>query len=556
MVGILVRLPPPPKPPKWVRKLRRSPVAVPIWKISKAHFVGPWPCGEWDKAEKAGQEALDRLQRCSDAYRAREDRWRVGMLAALSEGKTTLKAAEKLGYHHIRASEDDWQPLPSPLYHVTAAKDAILKEGFKSRRRRSAYGGEGLGGGDEDAIHLTADPEYADLIRWTFLEAQGVASGKITARHLVLAARRGDGAEKPYLKRFLEKEGDATTAKLLLKGRIRVSEFNTPEAKEPPKSGGIATTLRCEGDVPRGWRPMSRPLWTDKEGKRCWSHWSRPATREERIEKTLDLYKWFLYARQEAGGPIDPVFAFSDWKAISRRSPRQVSLLTFTPCPGAHGETHGSAEAEWRTYSGKALKLVAVDGAPPPKGTSKAWLKCRTGVEAAEEANPRIEYGYWGAPEWMVHGKRHSIQPAEYGNGVLTKRLSDARVEAAKQSSTPGNDRLLVFRTPVRQADLKADRKAWWDPPDPVLDRLDREKCESAIDPEDHGGWNRAAKAACWEKLLRWGEVPEEPEEWDWRKSWDVMGRAVIGKDAVVLARDIRLVARKDPQDRWKTRES
>ena len=73
------------------------------------------------------------------------------------------------------------------LYHATVAGDAILSQGFKTRKE---IGKGALGGGPDDVISFTADPEIAKAIAVALVEVIRIAKGQITFETVMQMAKQ------------------------------------------------------------------------------------------------------------------------------------------------------------------------------------------------------------------------------------------------------------------------------------------------------------------------------------------------------------------------------
>jgi len=298
-----------------------------------------------------------------DKYRPRDQAWKAQMERALSMGTITEKDAEKRGFYSTY-STDGWKPLPDTLYHVTTAKDAVERDGLKTRDELDMGRGAGLGGGESDTISFTTDPDIAAAVEYGLREMHQAANGEITPAELIARAERPDADEapKPFVTDMMQyhdrnwqpgqpyPEG----VRNLLSGEKRLSYAE----------GGSITKPTTETEAAeKGWRPADSAIpIVGGDGIERYMNWVRPMTPDEKTEAEVDWYKHYSYWRDAAGGRTDPLFFTSDTKALAAMNPDQFATLKFTPAPGAQGyQTSGMAE--WRTKTGDAVQLDGVAAA-------------------------------------------------------------------------------------------------------------------------------------------------------------------------------------------------
>lgn len=288
-----------------------------------------------------------------DNYHERQ-MWEQSVFAAASLGKLTLEDAEARGIHILTMRGDPWGDLPPDLYHVTTNVEAVERDGLKSRFELGMDTGTGLGGGEDKSISFTTDAETALAIADAFQEAHDVATGAKTIADMMEEARgAGGGAERPYLEGIMRqwksdwKTGDPLPDGVKA-GLVGVFLRHTLPSIEPPR------------DEPGDWKPSRFDKgWLRGDGKVAHTEWERPETEDEARENRFSFYKTFAFFREHAGGRMDPLFFSSDVKALARMDPkRDVAVLHLRPIRGARGTRMGSSLSEWRTYTGKAVKLV------------------------------------------------------------------------------------------------------------------------------------------------------------------------------------------------------
>lgn len=282
------------------------------------------------------------------ASSARRKKWTSAVLAAISEGRMSVEDAKAKGLNPMSARLDKFEPLPDVMYHVTVAADKVAAEGLRSRNNRGSSGGEGLGGGDDDAVSLTTSTRVAQGIYDGMLEAKAVIEGKITPAQLFEAAKRGEGASRPWaadLQKHIE--GSYGSMDRFLSGRMEENSV---------------LNFKRRDEVPKDWEPIGEPL-VDADNQNRWSRWSRPATDQEKRENAFNFYRANSLFRESAGGKYDPYFAFGDLDAFAAVKPENIKIFKASPASKqVIGEKIGGAEAEYRIFSGKVVKLEPWDG--------------------------------------------------------------------------------------------------------------------------------------------------------------------------------------------------
>jgi hypothetical protein len=296
-----------------------------------------------------------------DAYIKRVRDWEASVEGAISEGLLSTEEAHSLGYRAGGdiASYGGWKEMPSEvLYHVTTAKSKVEQEGLKSRRELQQESGKGLGGGSDTAISFTTDPKWAAAIEQGIREMKDISEGKLTIPMMMKMAGKGEGTEgKSYFTRLMDywhyKKEDKGSGKVppavkdMLRG-IRVSQGTF---------GGKPSELPSEKGAK--WSPVkTSPSWVGGDGKRRYTQWQRKLTPAEKIDDTVNFYKWFAMVREEAGGVGNPLFFMSDVSALKNLPSQEIAILKFRPKKGARGYQMG-ALGEWRTKSGKAVELIS-----------------------------------------------------------------------------------------------------------------------------------------------------------------------------------------------------
>ena len=90
-----------------------------------------------------------------------------------------------------------------------------------------------------------------------------------------------------------------------------------------------------------------------------YNHFYRRMTDEEKQDENFRMYKFFAAFREEAGGPLDPLFFGSDSKGLGNVPEQEVGICVCKPIPGAMG-FQVSGLGEWRTNKGTAVQIVEI----------------------------------------------------------------------------------------------------------------------------------------------------------------------------------------------------
>jgi hypothetical protein len=305
-----------------------------LWKQPKAEFVGTF---EREFPGKTGSEVFtpEEEERYL-AYRSRDRQWQASTLRAVSEGKLEPEQAYKQGLD--RDSGIEFKPLPSVLYHVTTAASNVEADGLKTRQELGQFDGHGLGGGTSDTVSFTTDPKIAAGIESSMLEARKVARGETTVADMMASAERGDGADHPWVSDLNRYHGKAIDD--MIRGVKTESEIFGHTRDEMP-----------------GWTPKADAYhWTGGDKLERYNQWERPATEAEKRDTAFQFFKGWSLFRENAGGPLDPLFFGSDYKALGETPVSEIKTLKFSPIPNAKGYQVSSL-GEWRINSGGAVRI-------------------------------------------------------------------------------------------------------------------------------------------------------------------------------------------------------
>lgn len=265
------------------------------------------------------------------------------------------------------------------LYHTTTDLKGVKEKGLLTRVELGLQRGTGLGGGQEDTISFTTDKAIAEELEFVFREAAAYLRGEVTPDDLVRMAKRGEGAKQPYYERMRE----MVVSRVSAGGRDPEEVFW--EYMDRLRRGVRVRVALLGKDVSE-LLPDSRPVgptWVGGDGKTYTTAWEEPADQDYVQSEKWEVYQRFLYARQEAGGPDNPVFFLADLARLAQRKPEDIRALTFTLRPGVeltdenaegfgYGDRWLTGMSELRLKSGKMVM-------PYPK-----WRKEHAKVVAGE----------------------------------------------------------------------------------------------------------------------------------------------------------------------------
>jgi hypothetical protein len=324
-----------------------------IWKMPMEQYA-PHP---FTPEEQKLTEWTDDMMERRRGYRRQQDAWTHSMSRAISQGLITPEEAEQRGFKPANVSKINWQPLPSPLYHVTTHRTAAVQQGLKSRYELQQSSGKGLGGGDEYTISFTDSYEIAQGIYRAIREGREVAALSKGPMQLLIEADKGEGAQRPFLNDIFKQYTSSSDQgqyslqnlpdplKWLVSG-MRVSRAYFPETAEEwaAKNG-------------EGWKPFGE-RWPHGEEER-YTQFARKMSKDEFREECFRLFKAFLFFREQAGGHLDPLFFTADEKGLGATPPDEIAILVCQPRKGAVGYKV-NALGEWRTFAGEAIDIVDV----------------------------------------------------------------------------------------------------------------------------------------------------------------------------------------------------
>ena len=297
------------------------------WQMAKEEYTGEHPYqGYVESTPLPSDESLA-------AYHAKSQEWEQSTIAAISLGKLSPDQAHHLG---LQGFNENLKPLPSVLYHVTTAADAVEAEGLKTRFELKQDEGTGLGGGDNKTVSFTESLDTAKSIADSFHEAHDVAAGTKSVAEMVQEAK--DGTPKSFYDEVARHYGDVQLDAILHGKKIESGLFGPP-------------------DSPGNWVGYGEG-WLGGDGQQHYASWERDETPAERIETAWRFYQTFSFFRDAAGGKLDPLFIWNDVAALAKMDTKQIGVMQYHPAsPEVRGWRMG-ALGEWRTGTGKAVRLT------------------------------------------------------------------------------------------------------------------------------------------------------------------------------------------------------
>jgi ribosomal protein S18 acetylase RimI-like enzyme len=305
--------------------------------------------GEWKETETEDESRT--------RYR-RKNEWEQSLLAALSLGKMNPDDADTRKYLATSIGSrfaDAFKPLPQVLYHVTTAKSKVQNGGLQSRFELSMQNGLGLGGGDNKSISFTEDLDIAKGIYSAMIEAKRVAAGEFTVQQMMDIAAKGEGADRPWITEFVRWAGAYRSHNEWSPGQPLPEDMQAILEGKKVQSVGFVAPMSESKLKETGYEPIGEG-WQGRD-EHFWSAFKRPMTPKEKQDVEFDQYKVFCYARENAGGALNPLFFSTDVEGLAKVPEAEIAILKFKPVLGAMG-TQESALGEWRTYSGQAVQLV------------------------------------------------------------------------------------------------------------------------------------------------------------------------------------------------------
>lgn len=266
-----------------------------------------------------------------------KQKWERRIKSAICTGEMSVEQAKTLGFR----GDEKYEPLPPVLYHTTSNLRGIQGSGFHLKTRNELEGDDSaaLGGGTSDTISFTTDRKIAEAIKTCFLEAHAILTDKTAFEKYENNARKGLDAKKPYFNEMM-KLIDVKNAYSKLKTGYYIEREIIPKSKK---------------EVPASWKPIGEGY----NGR--YYQFKRPVTPEERDEELLRFYKVYSFMREQAGGMYDPLIWGYPIKTLKALKPNDVAVLICKPANQNCKGYRVSAMGEWRTNTGKAVKIVGVE---------------------------------------------------------------------------------------------------------------------------------------------------------------------------------------------------
>lgn len=366
-----------------------------IWRIPFEEYVASPHDADWQELPE--EEQWHYLA----ARRNRQREWRESYLRAASQGRASTDVPEE---HDLYYEFEKWKELPWLLFHVTTGLSSVMDKGLLSRAELNMEYGLGLGGGPEDTISFTASFATAVQIRDAILLAQQVALGNFTLADMLQQSKEGTDASRPYYEFFL-------------------SYYQTPKQREEGVFPQVFTEVLETGD----------------------------------ISATADIFRWWLIAREDAGGPMNPLFVSSDIPGLAEIPEEEIEILVARPPKGSKG-INVSGLGEWRLYSTRHLDLI-----PYSEWGSQIQADhyANQFQEFREERGFKLEE-YESFPE-IVAPLDALRSDMEYEFWHWEHRWPDMEVIAHADDHVvvDGGDYLMVFRYPDQQLNLDINNIYW-----------------------------------------------------------------------------------------------
>ena len=521
----------------------------PIWKLPKKVYVErrvPEPANlpEWQGCyERKDDVCPDLWSAHFSRVRGFERKWDAAVAQAVARGLLHPDKASKRGggseytIDHWRQERGGpfWEgqaPLPVPLYHVSTAKTKVLRKGLMTKdqlRRTRKKEVLGLGGGSSNTISFTTDPHYARTIKEAVLESIKVARGEWGIGDLIEKARKGDKARRPYLADFARIEsnstwqpGDPLPEKLVYgaQGEAVIHSYDLDRRYKNIPACRTEAWYRA-----RKMRPYTTgegSVW-QQGNKDCYFRGIRKLTPDEARARRFDTFKAWLYARQEAGGPDNPVLFGVDPKINARLDPKEIGLFEAEPCRGAWAARQ-NGEDEWRVSDGRVVRLTRLDGKKIP--FRRLSSRCRVPTKANAPLPVRLRTLYMPWPDFYKWTNIFT-EPTPLHAVRLFGRYKDAEAYG-KTWARDQHTHVNMAQVTVPEAWLRAVDNDWEaaDSSFVVEKFLGREvAARNCDDLTEEAGvkkpWELPAtpRRDCLRRLLRYGDIPALKGEKDWRGS-------------------------------------
>lgn len=313
----------------------------------------------------------DEIQAISKKRRKLDDEWEADTKDAVSMGDLDPNEAEKRGLGTPRS--EDWVELPEDVYHVTTNAEAVRRDGLKSRDELG--GTAALGGGETDTVSFTADRETALGIERGLREGVAVAKGDITVDELIDNAVTGSDADRPYIEDLYQGgTANISGSRDWKKGDPEPDGFQVLRAGRKLESDKMAY---AEADLKPGEK-LHGNTWQGGDGNTYAGGITRPATKTEKQTARFELYKRTSTYREEAGGPLNPLFFAQDTGHLASTKKENIKVMKFKPAKKGAKGVRLSALGEIRTYTGDAVELA--EELPAAVYEGKKWREFLSGI--------------------------------------------------------------------------------------------------------------------------------------------------------------------------------
>lgn len=337
----------------WIRNNCRF-AANEIWRMKADDYI---------LSQFPGLDFAQIINDHTSEYVAARHRWDSAMKRALSFGQISLEDARKLRFTEMNYDEKI-ASLPLVLYHVTTSKSGVERNGLKSRRELNQNFGGGLGGGTSDTISFTEDLDIAKAIKQALLDGRKVARGDISVQDMIEIAKKGEGAKQPWIGPWFDYyfNMERTDKRGSIPKEIQTVIDGIEVENSMPDTAERYNQMRADrGSGTSGWEPHGERWPHGDADTEAYTTWKRKLNPTELRAKWFGLYKSFMFFRERAGGPLDPLFFSSDEGYLANVPEDQIAILAFKPKPNAKG-FQVSSLGEWRTWAGDTVEFIGEVG--------------------------------------------------------------------------------------------------------------------------------------------------------------------------------------------------
>ena len=206
------------------------------------------------------------------------------------------------------------------------------------------------------AISFTEDLGIAKDIYSAIIEAIRVLTGRLTVEQMLDMAYKGTGAKQPWITNAVQWGGAYFVSNKWQPGEPYPPYFQAfLDKKEIKSEYGMGRTI---DEMPPGSEPVGEG-WIDRDGKQRNISFRVPINEKRYQDMKFDWLKTWMATREEAGGPLYPLFFSTDTDSLAKIPEIEIAILQFKPVPGAMG-TQERALGEVRVYTGKAVEFVGI----------------------------------------------------------------------------------------------------------------------------------------------------------------------------------------------------